>query len=157
MNTIRIFLATISLLFFGTMMAQDEEVNNSFSIESLLESKNFEFIANTMLPLSGPSKNLVGDGYSVVFSKDSIVSDLPYYGRAYRGLGTGKYKGMRFQGKPNVFTVEKGKRFQINVVVKDGETYELSLSVSDSGYATLNITNNTRDIISYQGEVVSIK
>ena len=144
----------MSFLFFGTVMAQDKGLDQPVSIESMLESKNFEFIANTMIPMSGSPKSLVGSGYSVVFSEENIISNLPYYGRAYRGVGTEKYKGMRFQGKPQIFTVEKAKEFQINVEVKDGETYELSLSVSGSGYATLNISSNTRGIISYQGEVI---
>lgn len=134
----------------------NKETIKTGGIEIALNSKTFEFIANTMYPTSGTPKNLVGSDYSVSFSPEMIISNLPFYGRAYRGMTMGRDKGMRFKGKPENFNIEKKKEYQVNTVVKDGDTYEMTLLVSDSGYASLTISSNNRGTISYRGEVVNI-
>lgn len=125
--------------------------------EKLMESRNFEFVANTMFPLGQPPKDLVGSGYSVSFSPEMIISNMPFYGRAY-GAASFKNKGMRFKGVPEVFTVEnKANSFEVKLKVADGtESYTLSLNVDDGGRASLTIGNNHHGTISYQGEVVAI-
>ncbi len=131
-----------------------QETENISNTEKLLNSKSFEFIANTAFPTSGTPKNLVGSGYSVTFSPEKIVSNLPFYGRAYSGMALGRDNGMRFQGKPENFTIVNDKEYQVNTTVNDeGNTYVIALSVSDSGYASLSISSNDRGTISYQGEV----
>ena len=156
MKTLRILSLIIVFLLSGTLMSQNKEAPQSRSIEALMDSKNFEFIAHSAIPLSMPIKNLVGSGYSVIFSQEEIISVMPFYGRAYSGVNMGKNKGMRFQGKPEVYTIEKSKEFQVNVEVKDGDTYKLTLRVGNSGFATLHISSNDRETISYRGEVVGI-
>lgn len=160
-----LFLLTILFGFIiGNTSAQEKtekidtnhEAVYSGGLEELLNSKTFEFIANTVYPSSGAPKNLVGSGYSVSYSPEMIISYLPFFGRAYSGTTMGRDKGMRFEGKPESFSVEKKKEYQINTVVKDGETFDMSLSVSDSGNATLNISSNKRGTISYQGEVIAV-
>lgn len=143
-------------LLSGTLVSQNKETPQSSSIEALLDSKRFEFIAHSAIPLSMPIKDLVGSGYSVIFSKEEIISVMPFFGRAYSGANMGRNKGMRFQGKPKVFTIEKSNEIQVNVEVKDGDTYKLTLRVSDSGFATLHISSNDRETISYRGEVIGI-
>src|SRR5690554_8006793 len=83
-----------TLLFFGNSKAQNKQLTNEVSQEvvpislgELVKSKNFEFAANTAMPLGKSSINLVGNEYTVVFSADKIVSDLPYYGVATRSAG----------------------------------------------------------------------
>ena len=146
---------------FGNLTAQEKNKKaqetvkaDSNRVEHLLDSHTFEFIANTVLPTGESSKNLVGSGYSITFSPEQIVSNLPFYGRGYSGMAIGRDKGMRFKGTAENFTVEKGKEYQVNTTVKDGDTFEISLSVSNSGYATLTISSNNRGTISYSGEVV---
>lgn len=129
------------------------------SIESLINSKNFEFIANTAYPTSGPSKNLVGSDYAMIFSPESIKSHLPYYGRAYSGMNMGRDKGMRFEGKPEEFIIEKNaKGYQIQSKVEaENDRFSITLTVSESGYATLTINSDNRGTISYYGEVISVQ
>lgn len=157
-----LFGALFSLLL-GNLQAQvkTEKTQPSVKteqsrIETLLNSKNFEFIAKTMFPTGGTPKNLVGSGYSLSFSPEIIISHLPFYGRAYSGMATKRDKGMRFKGKPEGFTIEKKKEYQVNTSVNDGGTFEISLSVSDSGNATLSISSNNRETIRYQGEVIAL-
>lgn len=156
-----ILMTTLFCFILGNTFAQEKSVKaqgsnetiNMSSIEELLNSKTFEFIANTAYPASGTPKNLVGSSYSVSFSPEMIISNLPFYGRGYSGMAMGRDKGMRFQGKPEKFSIEKKKEYEVKTIVNDGDTFEISLSVSDSGYATLTISSNNRGTISYQGEI----
>lgn len=158
MKTPRILNFILVLFIFGSITAQNKTEKAHTSIETLLNSKNFEFIANTAIPTSGPTKDLVGSNYSITFTPEMIISNMPFYGRAYSGMALGRDKGMRFKGKPENFNIEKNKEYQVNATVTaENDTYEISMSVSDSGYATLIISSNHRGVISYQGEVVQIQ
>ncbi|CAM3293825.1 DUF4251 domain-containing protein [Aequorivita lipolytica] len=167
MKTTNILSVVLFCFIFGSVNAQDKKVKAQLAnkaeqseIDILLNSKSFEFIANTALPLGQPPRNLVGSNYSVTFSPDLIISNMPFYGRSYSTtMVSGRDKGMRFKDAPEIFTVEKqGKGFEVRAKVKnDNETYTVLLIVSASGYATLSITTNDRQIMDYQGEVVSIR
>ena len=88
-----------------------------------------------------------------------IVSNMPFYGRAYSGMALGRDKGMRFKGKPENFTItttEKG--FEINAEVKgENDTYFISITTGNSRFATLSISSSDRGTISYQGEIIGNK
>ncbi|PHR10827.1 MAG: hypothetical protein COA40_13335 [Aequorivita sp.] len=126
--------------------------------EVLLNSKNFEFIANTALPLGQPSKNLVGSNYSVTFTPEKIISNMPFYGRSYATI-IGKDKGLRFKGAPAEFTIENRDDSLLarTVVVNEEDTYSILLVVGHAGFATMTISTNDRQTIDFQGEIVSIR
>jgi|SRR5690554_875632 len=155
-----------TLLFFGNSKAQNKQLTNEVSQEvvpislgELVKSKNFEFAANTAMPLGKSSINLVGNEYTVVFSADKIVSDLPYYGVATRSAGLERDKGMRFEGKPMDFEVVNLRNgYRVKATIKtDRDRFTLSLKVGSSGYATLTIDSKNRELISYQGEVRRVR
>ena len=162
MKTYILLTALSAFLFFGNASAQIQKDKKELKqeiaadrIDNLLASQKFEFIANTMFPMGQPSKNLVGSDYSVTFSPDKIVSDLPYYGVAHGGMGVGRDKGMRFEGEPIDFLItHSGKEYGVTAIVKAGnDSFSISMEVSKSGYATLTINSKNRESISYQGEV----
>ncbi len=163
MKTQGILFAMLFCFLLGSASAQDiktnskTEVANIDKLGTLLDSKTFEFVATRAFPTTGTPKNLAGSSYSVTFSPEVIISTLPFYGRAYSGIGMDEDKGMRFKGKPENFIIKSKKGYQLNTTVKDGDTYNISLSVNDSGYARLTISSNDRETISYQGEIVSVE
>ncbi len=157
MKALRILYTLVVLFIFGSTTAQNKTEKPHTSIETLLNSKNFEFIANTAIPLSGPTKNLVGSNYSITFTPEMVTSNMPFYGRAYSGMIMGRDKGMRFKGKPEDFIITSAKNgYNITTTVK-GETdiYVISISVGYSSFAALSISSNDRGTISYQGEIVN--
>lgn len=86
-----------------------------------------------------------------------VISNMPFYGRAYSGMIMGRDKGMRFKGKPEDFIITSAKNgYNVTTTVK-GETdiYVISISVGYSSFATLSISSNDRGTISYQGEIVN--
>ena len=84
-----------------------------------------------------------------------IESEMPFFGKAYSGIGYGGDTGVKFKGKPEEFTVvKKAKNYQIDAVVKGtADNFRISLSVGFEGSATLSIISNNRSTISYQGEI----
>lgn len=166
MRTYNLLFAAILCFTLGTATAQEkdlkantnQETAQASDILNLLNSKEFEFTANTAFPLTGGPKNLVGSGYSITFSSEMVVSYMPYYGRGYSGMALVRDKGMRFQGKPENFSLRKNKSYEVNLTVAvENDTYSISMSVSDSGNANLTISSNNRGTISYQGEVSSVQ
>ena len=159
MKALRIFSALFVLFIFGSAAAQEKTEKAKSSIEELLNSKNFEFIANTAIPLSGPTRDLVASNYSITFTPEMVISNMPFYGRAYSGMALGRDKGMRFEGKPENFTVTNAKKgYEVSTEVKgENDTYFISITTGHAGFATLSISSNDRGTISYQGEIVSIK
>ncbi|HET8803285.1 MAG TPA: DUF4251 domain-containing protein [Aequorivita sp.] len=159
MKALRIFSALIFLFVFGNAQAQDETEKKQSSLETLLNSQSFEFIANTAIPISGPTKNLVGSNYSITFSPEMVRSNMPFYGRAFSGMAYGRDKGMRFEGHPENYTVINAKNgYEVSAEVKgENDTYFISITTGNSGFATLSISSNDRGTISYQGEIISNK
>lgn len=163
MKTYKIIFAALFCFMLGSLNAQDKPAKVELStttaeseIGALLRSKNFEFIANTAIPLSGPTKNLVGSNYSITFSPEMVISNMPFYGRAYSGMTMGRDKGMRFKGRAENFTVINSKNgYEVTTSVKgENDTYVISITTGNSGFATLSISSNDRGTISYQGEIV---
>src|SRR5690606_33790747 len=104
----KLIYAILFLFLVGSVSAQvkdaksnsDKEIVETGKIPNLLNSRTFEFIANTVFPASGTPQNLVGGNYSVRFYPELIISDLPFLGRVYSGMTMQKDRGMRFQGNP---------------------------------------------------------
>jgi len=99
--------------------------------------------------------NLNTNMYNVSFAPENIISYLPYYGRAYSGAGYGNDSGIKFEGKPEEFTVTKGKKnYTVKAVVKgERDQFSLILTVSFEGSASLTVNSNSRSSISYNGVI----
>jgi hypothetical protein len=138
---------------------EKEKVEKEKQTEALIEAKSFMFIAKRALPTGARSIDLTGDNYFVKFESNLIESVLPFFGRAFAGAGFGNDNGMRFKGEPKTFKIKKAKKnYEIEAVVEDNnDTYNLTLTVSFQGSASLFITSNNRNSISYQGQLEPIK
>ena len=150
---------SISTGFSQGKSKQEKRIQIKEEIEQLVNSQNFEFIAKTAFPVGSSPVDINSNNYSVSFTPNLIISFMPFYGTGYSGMAFGPDTGMKFQGKPEQFQVEnKPKGFEINALVTSkNDSKTLSLSISDSGSAILNISSNDRSTISYQGEIRAIK
>jgi len=168
MNRKLIFLFIISTLITVAGFSQEKskkelkaekKIEEQRRVEALINSNNFVFEARTALPTGMRPIDLSTRSNYVTFEPEMIDSYMPFFGKAYSGAGFGNDNGLEFKGKPEEFTLEKGKKnYQINTLVKgESDSYRISLSVSFSGYASLSISSNKRSTISYQGEISEIK
>jgi hypothetical protein len=136
-------------------LKEEEKLKKQMQIETLVNSKVFVFVARFANPTGGRQVDLTTNPNYVKYNPELLDGSMPFFGRAYSGMGYGGDGGIKFKNKPEIFTVEKGKKnFQIDAEVKgENDTYRLSLTVSFEGNASLSITSNNRGTISYQGGI----
>jgi hypothetical protein len=134
---------------------EEKKAEKQKQIEAMVNAKEFVFIGRTALPMGYKSVNLASHTNFVKFHPDTIDSYMPYYGKAYSGIGYGGDTGLKFTGKAEEYTVTKGKKnYQVEAVVNTNkDSFRISLSVSFEGTASLVINSNYRSPISYNGDI----
>jgi hypothetical protein len=140
-------------------LKEESKIEKQKQIDSLVNSRQFVFVATFAYPQGQGSVNLISNPNFIKFMSDSINSEMPFFGRAYSGVGYGGDTGLKFAGKAEGYTVKKEKKnYQINTSVKgEHDVYQIFLSVSFSGSATLSINSNNRNSISYSGDISAIE
>ena len=145
-----ILFLIVCLVTLNDLLAQDAK-----DIKNIVENQNYFFIAQTALPSTGSSRQLSPD-YTVKVSKDTIISDLPYFGRAY-SAPIGKLDGgIKFTSNNFDYKKEVHKKggWDIFIEPKDvREVQQLSFSISENGYATLKVISTNHQAISFYGYV----
>jgi hypothetical protein len=139
--------------------AQDTKSSQADRIKQLVDSQNYVFRAQTALPMRGGSKQLTTE-YTLKVSKDTIDADLPYFGRAYNAPMDASQGGIRFQSTEFQYSKVSSKKGRWNVVIKPldlKDPRQLTISISSSGSASLQVLSNNRDAISFNGEIVEKK
>ncbi|MCW3464619.1 DUF4251 domain-containing protein [Chitinophaga nivalis] len=141
------------------LVAQDTKVAKRAAqtarVKSLIDARSYVFVAQTALPMNGRSRQITPD-YGITVTTDSIVSYLPYFGRAFVATIGETKSPLDFKTKDFVYTATPGKKdgWEITVKPKDQrEIQSLSLSVTSSGYASLQVISTNRTPISFNGYV----
>jgi len=83
----QIFMLLLALLVgIPTLSAQqskkEKKEQKKEAVMKLIESENYKIDVNTAMPMRGRSIPLTSS-YSLTIRNDSVISYLPYYGRAY--------------------------------------------------------------------------
>lgn len=150
-NRFFIFLnIALALLITGRASAQAKS-----SVEDMVQAKDFLFKAQTALPTGGSTRQLTSD-FDITLNGDSLVSVLPYFGRAFVAPMTNE-NPLRFTSTDFDYGVKKKKnRWEVTIRPKDQrEVRQLYLVVGEDGYGNLQVISNNRQPISYYGYIVS--
>lgn len=128
------------------------------TLQKMITSKRFTFKAQSVLPLRGSTRNLTSD-YGLRVSGDSLISYLPYFGRAYSAPLDPTENGLQFTSTDFTYNIQKKKKgWDITILPKDTrDVRQMFLSVSNSGYARLQVTSNSRDGIAFNGYIDKMK
>jgi hypothetical protein len=170
METFKNFLI-LALLFSGLQLKAQTSQETTAKV---IDDKNYVFAATSASPLNAAdinnvmSKmpgyignagniNLNGSHYDLSVTPDSLVAYLPYYGRSYTPkIGDPNDSGIKFNSKDFSYKSTKTKKggWLIQMNPKDvKDNYNLTLSVTKTGNATLTITSNSQQSISYSGNI----
>jgi Domain of unknown function (DUF4251) len=148
----------ITGLFFSlagaSLKAQDKDT--AFN-RQIIESQNYIFKAQSVSPMRGGPRHLTSD-YDLAVRKDSIISWLPYFGRAYSAPINSSQGALEFTSTKFQYQLEKGKKhsWEITINPKDQtEVRELTLTVFDNGSALLRVNSINREAISFNGYIVA--
>lgn len=129
------------------------ENNEAAAIRSLVESKHYIFKARMVLPAGGRPRYLTSD-YSLRVMPDSIIAWLPYFGRAYTAPANLIGGGIQFTSTNFNYAVKDRKKGGWDVMIKptdQRDVQQLSLSITEDGYASLQVISNSRQAISFNG------
>jgi hypothetical protein len=143
----------IIALLVGTvaLFAQDEKAT---ATKNIIESQRYVFKAETVSPTTGRTRQLTSE-YSLKISSDSVVADLPYFGRAYSApINTGG--GINFVSVKFEYNVslDKKNRWQVTIKPKDvSESQEMFLTVFENGKADLSVRSSNRQPITFYGYI----
>ena len=126
-------------------------------IAALVANQDYTFKPQTVTPLSGRLRQLTSE-YSLQVSKDAIVSQLPYFGRAYSAPIGSSDAGIQFTSKDFEYKITNKKKggWDVNIKFKDTQdAKQMQLSIFDNGTASLQVISNNRQSISFSGYIIS--
>ncbi len=159
------FCVIILLLSFvagnGAMFGQEKkskkerQQEQAEKIQKMVEARDYKFEAQSALPMSGRTVNLTA-GYDLSVCKDTVTAYLPYFGRAYVAPMDNTQGGIRFESTSFEYEVENAKKggWTIFITPTDGQKrYELILRITTSGSASLAVNDDTRQTISFNGNI----
>ena len=155
---IRLSVKSLAIICFLSTKVDAQNLDKH-AVQNAVETKEFVFKAQTVMPMSGGSKQLTTE-YDVKFLGDSIVSYLPYFGRAYNASYGSTDGGINFTSTKFEYKAKAGKKgaWDITVKPKDAkEIQEMNFTISENGSTSLRVTSTNRQPISYYGHIVNRK
>src|SRR4029079_8253667 len=130
MTTLARFVNTVMLMAIGLGLATVSNAQNSKKekaarqeqeIKNLIDSQKYVLKAQMVYPLGGRSRNLTSD-YDLRVTKESVVSYLPYFGRAYSATPGSSSGGIEFTSKEFEYAVTAGKKGEWEILIKPKDT-----------------------------------
>lgn len=124
-------------------------------ISNMVNHKDFIFLAEQVNPLRGRSRQLTSE-YDVTLKNDSLVSYLPFFGRAYQAPMDPAQGGIQFTSTNFSYSANMNKKggWIVSIIPKDFQSVQqMTFTIFGNGNATLNVTNTNRDPISFNGRI----
>jgi hypothetical protein len=148
-----ILIFTFFIAVARTAGAQEKASDDA--VQKLVASQEFVFIPQSVLPQRGITRQLTSY-YFLQVSKDTINSDLPYFGRAYSAPINPSDGGIRFTSTKFDYNTQDRKRGGWDILIKPKDVNDppqMRLSVFENGRASLQVTSNNRQAISFEGAI----
>lgn len=132
----------------------DKKKEKAEMIDKAVCNRDIKISVRTAYPKRGRSVPLTTD-FELRVKGDSVMSYLPYFGRAYN-VPYGGGKGLNFSGVTEDFKITQPKRDRKHVefsVKNDEDTYKFHIDIFDNGSASINVMPQQREMISFNGEI----
>ena len=125
----------------------------------LVDLRQFTFVADQVLPLRGRTRYLTSD-YTISVNNDSLVSYLPYFGRATQAPMNPSESGLQFTSTNFSYNVaqRKNKQKEITIIPENKQgIQQLFFVIFENGSGSLSVTSTFRDPISFNGHIRRVK
>ena len=125
----------------------------------LVEGKRYIFLAQSVSPMTGNIIQLTSL-YTFSVMPDSMISDLPYFGRVYQPSMTASDGGIKFTSANFIYSAKERKKggWEIKIKPKDVRNSPIIfLSISADGYAMVRISSADREAIAYNGRIEGVR
>jgi len=169
MKTLKNILLLVLLFSATRLSAQTDQA----TLTRIITAQNFVFAANSANPLNsadidrvmrkmpgytgGGNINLSTSNYTLSVTPDSLVAYLPYFGRSYTPkMGDPSDSGIKFTSKDFKYKSTQTKKGGWTITMNPNDVrdnYNLTLSITKSGYATLTVTSNSQQAITFNGNI----
>lgn len=147
-----VLFCAVTLFSFSSVTAQ--EADNA--VLNLIKEKTFLFTAQTYFSTSFGSKRLT-DYYSVKFTKDSIIGNVPYYGQSFTPQinvtdGGINFTSIKFDYS---FVVKKNGKIFVTVLPKDDRiiVQKLFMTIYSDGQTQLDVLSRNREPVTLNGSI----
>ena len=139
----------------ATAVLSESEQLTPENVRAAVESREYKIDATRMQTMRGRSRTL-SFSYYIEIDGDSLVSYLPYVGRAYT-VPYGGDEGLDFDGQLTDYRLSEGKRGQMEISFKtrsrdDGYGYRIVIW-PENGSADISIQPVNKEPISFTGRV----
>lgn len=154
--------AALMLLLFATTFVtvasaqtkQEKEAAKAAEVKKLIDDRRFVFITQSVIPQSGRVVQVTSD-FDFTVTKDTIISYLPYFGRAFN-VSSSMEGGVKFTSNDFEYTTKERKKGGWDIVITPKDVRDIQtvrLSVTESGYAYVQVQSVNRQPISYNGYI----
>ncbi len=157
MKQLSILLLLVGVMACSTLTPAEraaKEARQAALVKKALDDRHYVIDIQMMYPQRGPAKNVTGD-YSLEVRGDSLLSYLPYFGRAYL-VPYGGGKGLNFTGIIEKYSASRNAKGAYEIAIglsNEEDTYYYMLEIFDNGNATIDVTAKQREPISYSGQM----
>lgn len=152
-----LFFSLATFLLSGCATSEEKAAQMaelSANVTNALNNRVFKIAIDRMYPMRGSSRN-VSYGYSLEVRNDTLISYLPYFGRAYN-VPYGGGKGLNFTapiGSYQEYMKRNGQRHIEIGLTNDEDTYFYTIEVFDNGNSSVEVRARQRERISYSGNL----
>lgn len=162
-NIIGVTLAGLMLMAVPfDMQAQSKKkatAEKTAEVKGMVDAQEYVFKAQTVIPMSGRTRQITSD-YDLKVTKEEVVAYLPYFGRAYSAPIDPSKGGIQFTSKDFEYTATPRKKggWEVLIRPKDArDVQQLTLTISENGYGSLQVISTNRQPISFSGYITEKK
>lgn len=159
MKKISFLIIWIAALLLAACATSEEQMarraEKAKQVAAALADRHYSIGVRMMHPMRGRSVQ-VSYGYELKVKGDTLVSYLPYFGRAY-SVPYGGGKGLHFTERISEYRSSKTRRESTLVeilTVNDEDSYFFTLEIFDNGNASFDVQMKQRDRVRFDGEIV---
>ncbi len=134
---------------------KEKEAAQITAVKKMVDERNYVFVPQSVSPLKGKTRQLTS-GYDLKVFADSLISYLPFFGRAFTAPINPADGGINFTSSDFEYNAEARKKggWDISIKPKDvNDIQQLLLTIYDNGNAYLTVYSNNKDAISYNGYI----
>lgn len=124
------------------------------AVKKLIISQDYKIDVINAIPMRGRSIPLTSS-YSLAIKNDSVISYLPYFGRAY-SVPYGGGNGLIFKEPIKTYTMETDRKGNANIKFNTRspeDSYEFRIKVFPNGSASIDVSMHNRQSINFLGEL----
>ena len=147
-------LVVVSCSTLTSAERAEREAKIEKAVAKMLSERRYTVDVSMMYPKSGRAQNVTSN-YSLEVRGDSLVSYLPYFGRAY-SVPFGGGKALNFAAPIKSYHSEKGKkgRTKVEIKVDNTEDYiKYMLDIFPDGNTTIDVIPREREAITFSGQM----